>query len=161
MSITRIISGGQTGADQAGLFAAEDLAIATGGWMPKDGLTETGSNLALLARFRMTEHSSSSYTARTLANILAADGTFICAPRLSPGSRQTYALAVAQNRPIFVLSTERLHLGARQNDIAFATWLRVHDIKTLNVAGNRESVSPGIFDRLRDYLVCQLGVTPC
>lgn len=35
MSITKIISGGQTGADRAGLDAAIALGIPHGGWCPK------------------------------------------------------------------------------------------------------------------------------
>ena len=37
---SKIISGGQTGADMGGLLAAKDLGIRTGGWMPKGWLTE-------------------------------------------------------------------------------------------------------------------------
>lgn len=37
-----IVSGGQTGADQAGLDAAINLGIPYGGWIPKGRLTEDG-----------------------------------------------------------------------------------------------------------------------
>ncbi|HJT77421.1 MAG TPA: putative molybdenum carrier protein, partial [Gemmataceae bacterium] len=37
--LERVISGGQTGADQAGLAAAKACGIPTGGWMPKGFLT--------------------------------------------------------------------------------------------------------------------------
>ena len=40
--IDRVISGGQTGADQAGWRAAKASGIPTGGWMPKGFLTEDG-----------------------------------------------------------------------------------------------------------------------
>jgi hypothetical protein len=40
--IERVISGGQTGADQAGWRAARAYGIPTGGWMPLGFLTETG-----------------------------------------------------------------------------------------------------------------------
>ena len=40
--IERVISGGQTGADQAGLAVAKRLGIPTGGCMPKGWLTEAG-----------------------------------------------------------------------------------------------------------------------
>jgi Circularly permutated YpsA SLOG family len=35
MLLKKIISGGQTGADQAGLRTAKRLGIETGGWMPQ------------------------------------------------------------------------------------------------------------------------------
>ncbi len=40
--LTKIISGGQTGADQAALDAAIELGIPHGGWIPKERLTEAG-----------------------------------------------------------------------------------------------------------------------
>jgi len=40
--ISKIISGGQTGADQAALDAAIKLGIPHGGWIPKGRLTEDG-----------------------------------------------------------------------------------------------------------------------
>ena len=40
--VERIISGGRTGADQAGLAVAKRLNIAIGGCMPKGWLTEAG-----------------------------------------------------------------------------------------------------------------------
>jgi hypothetical protein len=38
----KIVSGGQTGVDRAGLAAAMSFGIATGGWMPKGRLAEDG-----------------------------------------------------------------------------------------------------------------------
>jgi hypothetical protein len=40
--LDRVVSGGQTGADQAGWRAARASGIATGGWMPAGFLTEAG-----------------------------------------------------------------------------------------------------------------------
>lgn len=42
MRPVRIISGGQTGADQGALVAAKQLGIETGGWTPRGFLTEAG-----------------------------------------------------------------------------------------------------------------------
>ncbi len=40
--ITRIVSGGQTGVDRAGLDVALALQIPCGGWCPKGRLAEDG-----------------------------------------------------------------------------------------------------------------------
>src|SRR5215469_12366673 len=40
--LTRVISGGQTGVDQAALRAAASLGIATGGWCPPGRIAEDG-----------------------------------------------------------------------------------------------------------------------
>jgi hypothetical protein len=41
--VVRIISGGQTGADRAGLEAGRLLGVATGGTAPNNFLTEQGA----------------------------------------------------------------------------------------------------------------------
>lgn len=40
--LERIVSGGQTGADQAALRAARAAGLPTGGWAPRGWLTEEG-----------------------------------------------------------------------------------------------------------------------
>jgi Circularly permutated YpsA SLOG family len=52
--IARIITGGQTGADQGGLRAARAAGIATGGFAPKGWATETGA-APWLAEFGLVE----------------------------------------------------------------------------------------------------------
>jgi hypothetical protein len=46
--IVKVISGGQTGADQGGLVAARTLKIETGGTAAKGWLTEDGPKRKLL-----------------------------------------------------------------------------------------------------------------
>jgi hypothetical protein len=41
--LKKIISGGQTGADQAALDVAIKLGISHGGWIPKGRITEKGT----------------------------------------------------------------------------------------------------------------------
>jgi hypothetical protein len=55
MLITKLVSGGQTGADRAALEAAESLGITTGGWAPRDFQTCAGKDLSLKTRFHLTE----------------------------------------------------------------------------------------------------------
>jgi hypothetical protein len=42
MGIKKIISGGQTGADQAALDAAIEMGVPHGGWVPLGRMTENG-----------------------------------------------------------------------------------------------------------------------
>ncbi len=72
--IKRIISGGQTGADQAALDVAIKLDISHGGWIPKGRLTEDGP---LPDKYKLQEMPTSSYPKRTEKNILDSDGTLI------------------------------------------------------------------------------------
>ena len=65
--IQKIISGGQTGADQAALDAAIELNIPHGGWVPKGRLTEDG---ILPGRYNLKEMPTTSYPKRTEQNII-------------------------------------------------------------------------------------------
>jgi len=42
LTVKKIVSGGQTGADQAALDVAIKLEISHGGWIPKGRITENG-----------------------------------------------------------------------------------------------------------------------
>jgi len=95
--ITKIISGGQTGADQAALDAAIELGIPHGGWIPKGRLTERGH---LSEAYKLKEMSNVSYPKRTEQNVLDSDGTLIISHgKLPGGSALTKKLADTHNRP--------------------------------------------------------------
>ena len=70
----KVISGGQTGADQAGLIVAQRFGIPTGGWMPRGWKTATGANPQLAEAFGLREHTGD-YADRTAANVRDSDGT--------------------------------------------------------------------------------------
>jgi len=65
--ISKIISGGQTGADQAALDFAIEHHIPHGGWIPKGRKTEDG---ILPDKYRLDEMPTASYPKRTEKNIL-------------------------------------------------------------------------------------------
>jgi hypothetical protein len=138
----KIISGGQTGADYGALRGARAAGLLTGGYIGKGWRTETGP-APWLAAYNLIELESQSYQTRTLKNVANSDGTLLIAPKLeSPGSRYTLRVAKNFNKPRLVITglTEAIP------DIAWeiTNWLEENSIRTLNVAGNRESVSPGI-----------------
>ena len=84
MPITKIVSGGQTGVDQAGLEAAIYCKIPHGGWCPKGRKSEYGK---IPSKYELQETSSSSYLVRTEANVVDSDATLIITPgRPSGGS---------------------------------------------------------------------------
>ena len=60
--IERIGSGGQTGADRAGLDVAIAAGIPNGGWCPKGRKAEDGP---IPDRYNLTETKSASYLTRT------------------------------------------------------------------------------------------------
>ncbi len=141
MKLEKVISGGQTGADIGGLRGAVAAGISTGGIAPKGWKTEAGTN-PNLAIYGLIESTSSDYNIRTRLNIRDADGTAIFGDITSPGSKLTLAYCKKSDKPYTVNPTvEQL--------VQFIT---THRIKTLNVAGNRESKSPGIGAKV-EYIV--------
>jgi Circularly permutated YpsA SLOG family len=146
--ITRVISGGQTGVDQAALRAALALGIAIGGWCPPDRLSEAG---AIPERFPLTETPDERSadapdiprSQRTEWNRRDSDGTLLlCHGELhaqDAGTRFTAECASRQGKPLLVADPATLAdvPGVRQ-------WIKEHGIATLNIAGPSESSCPGI-----------------
>jgi len=155
--LTKIISGGQTGADQGALAAAKELGIPTGGTAPKGYRTDTGNNFDLCLTYGLSASPHRDYGPRTKENVISSDGTLLFGSRsllISTGTRLTERICFAHNKPnihIHWLSGEIL---ANHDEIPqFLNWLRNNNIQVLNVAGNRERTNPGIFQATKDFLI--------
>src|SRR4029077_12697814 len=72
--LRKIISGGQSGADRAGLDFAIETGLEHGGYVPRGRKAEDGK---IDDRYNMVELSTTSYPARTRRNIEESDGTVI------------------------------------------------------------------------------------
>jgi len=131
-----IVSGGQTGADQAALDWAINNGVAHLGWCPKGRRTEEG---ALDVRFRLSETPSSSYLQRTEWNVRDSDATLIFSMSevLTGGSKQTADFATQHGKPFFVMSPARAVSG-------LISFLAEQKIERLNVAGSRKSTAPDV-----------------
>lgn len=142
--IKRVISGGQTGADQGGLMAAWERGIETGGWCPAGYRTATGPN-PLLEAMGLRSTSQMDYKTRTLLNVEQADATILFGYDLSSaGSRLTYKEAVSGGKPVFCFEFPRY--GSKDQDVqeirlieAAASFLLKHRPEVLNIAGNRDT----------------------
>jgi hypothetical protein len=153
--IGKIISGGQTGVDQAALRAAQACGIPTGGWAPKGWRTEDGPAL-WLADFGLQEHASADYPDRTRANVGDASLTLILISRESELARGTaLTLRVAQasrshgiDHYVSVMSQP----GAVERCRDALKWFTDAGDSVVNVAGPRESESPGIGERAEQFL---------
>jgi len=141
--VRKIVSGGQTGADRAGLDVAIELEIPHGGWCPRGRRTEDGP---LPDRYQLTETDSSSYTQRTAWNVRDSDATVVFTlGTIGPGSRNTLAVAHKLGRShLHIDLSLLLDATSCQKIESLQRWLTDCDVHTLNVAGSRESTSPGI-----------------
>jgi hypothetical protein len=144
MNLERVISGFQAGADIGGIRAAVAAGIPTGGWMPRGFLTEEGPQPEYAELYGAKEHESPTYPPRTRQNIEDADATFLFALDLdSPGTQLAYRHAHTVGKPSVVIKyIPGLILPNRPR--ACAEWLIEHQVKILNVGGNRESKAWGI-----------------
>ena len=97
--VRKIISGGQTGADRAGLDFAIEAGLEHGGYVPRGRKAEDGR---IDDRYNLIELSTSSYPARTRRNIEKSDGTVIFSLEraLSGGTRLTLELANKLGKPV-------------------------------------------------------------
>ena len=139
--IEKIISGGQTGADQAGLDAAIELGITHGGWIPKGRKTEEGP---LPAKYKLKEMGTTSYPKRTEQNILNSDGTVIFTfGNLTGGSALTRKLAKTHGFPCLHVDLNKVTVGEGADIVR--SWIEKHNIKVLNVAGSRASKAPTVY----------------
>lgn len=137
-SLQQVISGGQTGADQAGLFAARSLGIATGGCAPLGWRTDAGPAPWLGREFGLVEHADAGYVPRTYENIKVACVT-LWVGTVSPGYHCTRKAKHYFQRPWLVNPTPE----------ALRDWLNQLQPIILNVAGNRARTNPGIGERVQ------------
>lgn len=136
-----VISGGQTGVDQLALGAATRLGLACFAVMPEGRRIETspaddsGSDHDLAGAF-VTELASPRFRYRTWANAYLGDGTLIWDFHQAEGSAATRQACRTLGRPFLdVADVETADLPA-----VVCTWAARHDIRVVNVAGNRRSL---------------------
>jgi hypothetical protein len=154
-----IISGGQTGVDQAALRAAKQSGRETGGWCPPNCISENGRVPSEFGLKPTPEEKSPKApdirrSQRTEWNVRDSDATLILDPKISgctdapeptlfnddPGTRFTIECAQRYTpRPFLVCSSDDQQTPSR-----IIQWIRSHHIETLNVAGPAESTSAGI-----------------
>lgn len=138
--INGIISGGQTGADIGGLLSAELLGIPRWGFCPKGFINENGFSSELLPRFRMKE--AGSLAERTEKNILESDATLIFSDnKQSKGTLMTLDMCRRHNKPYYLVTGMK---GLKRF---------INSVNgVFNIAGNRESVAPGIQAKVMRFL---------
>jgi hypothetical protein len=141
MKLKRVISGGQTGADIGALRWAKSRSIATGGWMPRTWKTEDGLHPEYASLYNMKATVSNDYTARTRKNIEFSNATLIIGNVNSRGSRLTLDYC-KQLRKLY-LCISWAGEPWTSDAIAHVRTLML-ECEVLNVAGNRESLNPGI-----------------
>jgi hypothetical protein len=147
-ALAQVISGGQTGVDQAALRAALACGIARGGWCPPGRDSEAGpipEDLPLIETplDRSPDAPDVPRSLRTEWNVRDSDATLVLRPasvtRRDPGTEWAIRCAARLGRPVLVSDPEDADAPAN-----ILRWIDALPIRTLHVAGPAESACPGI-----------------
>ena len=141
MPIAKIVSGGQTGVDRGAIEAAYLRGFPYGGYVPRYRLAE---DARVPDKYTcMIEDTCKDYGHRTEANVVHSDATLILSrtEALTRGTKKTVTFCERYKRPCLVLNPDEADVAAVHE------WLEntfgPKKAIVLNVAGPRESKSPG------------------
>lgn len=170
MPLRRIISGAQTGVDRAALDSAiHHLIYSWGGWVPKGRLAEDGEIpehyfASDQLGCGLEETDSSRYQQRTYRNIKEADGTLILRTGriISPGTKLTIKTLRKEEKPYRIFDPYKIYKVPQAVQWICETQIeegdgKLHGIEVLNVAGPRESKSPGVYEQSKTFLTDVFG----
>lgn len=141
-----IITGGQTGVDQAAWRAAAAVGLPTGGWMPRGFLTLDGPRPEFAELYGAREHATERYPGRTEANVIESDATLWMGDHSSAGGRLTLDTCINLVKPVFVVA-----FGDRPG--ASIDFILRYRPARLNVAGNRERPDGTLGPRAERFLL--------
>ena len=143
-----LIAGGQTGADRAALDFAIEHGYTHGGWAPHGRAAEDGK---IPKKYQLFELEHGGYRQRTRRNVEDSDGTLIInLGGLDGGSLATKVFAQRSNKPYLIVQLDQWVTAEVATSII--EWVQHNEIKTLNVAGPRESKRLGIYSLARELL---------
>lgn len=133
-----IVSGGQTGVDRAALDWALHNKIPCGGWCPKGRLAEDG---VIPPRYPLRETWSADMEVRTEYNVRDSSATLIIyKSMMGSGTQLTRKFCLQYNKPCF-----EVNMDLKYRTAEVVSWMNDKGIEVLNIAGPRESQSPGIY----------------
>jgi hypothetical protein len=130
--VLKVISGGQRGADLAGLKAAKLFNLPTGGHAPKGYRTLDGARPEYRELYGLEETPTREYPPRTALNVRNSDATIRFALDWNtPGECLTKRILDRAKKPYFDVD-----LNDPKPVPECYEWWQNHNIQVLNIAGN-------------------------
>lgn len=145
----KIVTGGQTGVDRAGLDVAIEFDIPSGGYVPSGRWAEDGR---ISDRYEgLVETDTSDPAERTRLNVIDSDATLIVSRgKLTGGSMLTWQIARNHRKPLLHIDLDSYHLD--ETVAKTRVWIAAARCQTLNIAGPRESKDRGIYEEALSFL---------
>jgi hypothetical protein len=156
MSIRKLISGGQTGADRAALDWAIENSVLHGGLCPKGRLAEDGQ---IPTTYALLETKTDKYPERTKLNVEQSNSTLVVVgeAKLTRGSKLTVTHAEKKQKPVLVVFAAGAETPTEAQVAEVRAWLEKHAPMVLNVAGSRASTSPNVYAFTKALLSAVIG----
>jgi hypothetical protein len=145
--LDKVISGGRTGAERAAWRAAQNFGIATGGSMPRGFSVDDSLHPEFADRYGATELPTDVESTGLEPNVRDSDGTLWLGDTTTEGAQATVGACQRLGKPCLPV-----YPGASFEPAHVATWIAQHQIRMLNVAGNRDADEPGIGERVERFL---------
>jgi len=146
--IERVISGGQTGADRIAWRVAQAFGIPTGGAMLWGFRAEDGRHGDFAQIYGAYQLPTITHTAHLFANVRDSDGTIWFGRTDSLMGRAALETCERLGRPCRIVPLD----GEPVDPPDVVRWIAGHQIRILNVAGNRESLEPALTERSEGFL---------
>jgi len=137
-SLSKLVSGGQTGVDRGALDAALAQDFSCGGWCPPGRAAEDGP---IPPAYPLTEMSRGGYLELTVQNVIDSDATLVLYfSEIHGGTAQTVVHCVRRRKPLKLIDAEVL--APDRAALLAHEFTERHQVSVLNVAGPRGSDAP-------------------
>lgn len=147
MKFLQIISGGQTGVDRAALDFALQNGVDCDGWCPQGRISEDGP---IDIKYPLNETKSSNPEERTKRNVSDSDGVLILVDdKMDLGTVLTIDFAEISGKPLYLV---HLRMNRADQEEGISSFIEEYKLEKINIAGPRESNSPGIYDKATAFL---------
>jgi len=137
--------------DRAALDVAMFLEIPHGGFCPLGRRAEGGPIPDI---YQLRETPERDYAVRTEKNVIHSDGTLILFRQImSRGTELTRRLTLKHKRPCLCINLDDPEFIAIEAYESLHAWIAKENVAILNIAGPRESSSPGVTKMAESFLI--------